>query len=96
MSGFSGLFFTVPRSCDLTIRNVNYNHKQTFKVFYGYPTELISNNGRHFVSEKLENGIKHRKVILYWSRANGLVEVFNKSLKKGNSVSLPYEEKLEN
>ena len=63
--------------------------KRLIKIFaiHGYPNELVSDNGRQFISEELEhflseNGIKHRKVIPYWPRANGLVEIFNKSLKK--------------
>ena len=59
------------------------------KIFsvHGFPEELISDNGRQFVSEEMENflaenGIKHRRVKPYWARANGLTEVFNKSLKK--------------
>ena len=59
------------------------------KIFsvHRFTEELISDNGRQFVSEEMENflaenGIKHRKVIPYWARANGLTEVFNKSLKR--------------
>ena len=61
------------------------NHLREYRN--GYPNELVSDNGRQFVSDEFEhflteNGIKHRKVIPYWPRANGLVEIFNKSLKK--------------
>ena len=55
--------------------------------YQGYPREIISDNGKQLVSEEMENflsehGIKHRRVIPYWARANGLVENLNKILKK--------------
>ena len=60
-----------------------------FKIFsvHGYLREVISDNGRQFVSDEMENllaehGIKHRRGIPYWACANGLVENFNKTLKK--------------
>ena len=59
------------------------------KIFsvHGYPREIISDTGRQFISEEMEiflaeHGIKHRRVIPYCARANGLVENFNKTLKK--------------
>jgi transposase InsO family protein len=47
----------------------------------------VSDNGSQFVSEEFKSyleelGIKHTGVTPYWARANGLVENFNKSLKK--------------
>ena len=59
------------------------------KIFstHGYVKEIISDNGKSFVSKEMEtflseHGIKHRTVTPYWARANGLVENFNKTLKK--------------
>jgi transposase InsO family protein len=49
--------------------------------------EKQMDNGSQFVSEEFKSyleelGIKHTRVTPYWARANGLVENFNKSLKK--------------
>ena len=59
------------------------------KIFstHGYVKEIISDNGKSFVSKEMEtflseHGIKHRRVTPYWARANGLVDNFNKTLKK--------------
>ena len=59
------------------------------KIFsiHGLCTELVSDNGSQFVSDEFktflsDNGIKHTRVTPYWPRANGLVENFNKNLKK--------------
>ena len=72
------------------------------KLFsHGYPREIISDNGRQFVSEEMENflfehGIEHRRVIPYLAGANGLVENFNKTLKKDNTSCMPSTKGLEN
>jgi hypothetical protein len=59
------------------------------KIFsvHGFCSELVTDNGSNFVSDEFkyylaENGIKHTRASPYWARANGLVENFNKSLKK--------------
>ena len=59
------------------------------KIFavHGICNELVSDNGSQFVSEEFKSyleelGIKHTRVTPYWARTNGLVENFNKSLKK--------------
>ncbi|XP_041940375.1 uncharacterized protein K02A2.6-like [Alosa sapidissima] len=52
----------------------------------GDPKELISDNGSQFVSLEFETflqdrGIVHRKSSVYYPRANGEIERFNRSLK---------------
>ena len=54
---------------------------------FGYPVELVSDNGSQFVSDETEkylkmNNILHRKVSPYWPSANGEVERFNMTLGK--------------
>jgi hypothetical protein len=60
--------------------------KEIFAV-HGLCSDLVLANGSQFVSEEFKSyleelGIKHTRVTPYWARANGLVENFNKSLKK--------------
>ena len=94
MSGFSGLFSRYPEVeiLESITSTTIINRLIKILAIYGYPNELVSDNGRQFVSEEFEhfltaNGIKHRKTIPYWPRANGLVEVINKSLKKKKQFS---------
>ena len=52
----------------------------------GDPKELVSDNGSQFVSREFETflcdrGIVHRKSSVYYPRANGEIERFNRSLK---------------
>lgn len=54
---------------------------------FGFPKVLTSDNGSQFVSREFEkflssNGVKHRRVVPYWPRANGLVERLNASFLK--------------
>ncbi len=54
----------------------------------GRPSEIVSDNGPQFVSVKFEDflkshGISHIKSSVYNPTENGLVEVFNRSLKYG-------------
>jgi transposase InsO family protein len=69
------------------------------KIFavHGICNEIVSDNGSQFVSEEFKSyleelGIKHTRITPYWARANGLVENFNKSLKKAIRVA-PAENK---
>ena len=67
--------------------------------YQGYPREIISDNGKQLVSEEMENflseyGIKHRRVIPYWARANGLVENINKTLKKAIQAACLHLKKI--
>ena len=54
---------------------------------FGYPVELVSDNGSQFVSDETEeylkmNNLLHRKVSPYWPSANGEVERFIMTLGK--------------
>ena len=54
---------------------------------HGLVNEIVSDNGSQFISEEFKNylnttGIKYTRVTIHWPTANGLVEGFNKSLKK--------------
>ena len=54
---------------------------------FGYPVELVSDNGTQFISEETENYLKfnnviHRTTSPYWPSANGEVDRFNRTLKK--------------
>lgn len=59
----------------------------------GDPTELLSDNGSQFVSHEFETflqdrGIVHRKSSVYYPRANGEIEHFNRSLKDNLQTAL--------
>ena len=52
----------------------------------GYPESIVSDNGSQFVSEEFESYLKERNIVhyrssLYYPRANGEVERFNRTLK---------------
>lgn len=52
----------------------------------GYPQELVTDNGRQFISEEFEQylkraGISHRRSAAYWPRGNAAVERLNRTLK---------------
>ena len=54
---------------------------------FGFPEELVSDNGKQFVSAEFENflktcGIKHTRVSPYFARSNGKLERFHRYLKK--------------
>lgn len=73
---------------------------QTVKVFLstvfsreGNSKELVSDNGSQFVSQEFEaflqdRGIVHRKSSVYYPRANGEIERFNRSLKDSLQTAL--------
>lgn len=53
----------------------------------GFPKEIVSDNGKQFVSAEFENflkscGIKHTRVSPYFARSNGKLERFHRYLKK--------------
>ena len=53
---------------------------------WGLPDEIITDNGRQFVSQEFErflqqHGVKHCKTALYHPQANGAVERFNRVIK---------------
>ena len=54
---------------------------------FGFPEEIVSDNGKQFVSEEFEaflksRGIKHIHVSPYYARSNGKLERFHRYLKK--------------
>ena len=60
--------------------------KNIFSQF-GYPEEIVSDNGPQFVSQEFKSflkdcGIRHRLITPYWPAANATVERFNKTLGK--------------
>lgn len=65
--------------------------RQMFAL-HGLVDEIVTDNASYFVSSTFkaflrENGIKHIRSSPYWSRNNGLVENFNKSLKKAVRIA---------
>lgn len=59
---------------------------------WGLPEELVSDNGRQFVSGEFEDflkscGIRHVKSSLYHAMSNGMIERFHRSLKAALRVS---------
>ena len=74
------------------VSNINTHSVTTFlsELFsrWGLPEEIITDNGRQFVSSDFEQflsqlGIRHCKTALYHPQANGAVERFNRVLKEG-------------
>lgn len=62
-------------------------HLRKIFAVNGLPEKVVTDNGANLVSEEFENflvthRIKHRKVTPYWSRANGAVERFNRTIEK--------------
>ena len=60
--------------------------RQIFAM-HGFVDEDVTDNASYFVSSEFkaflhESGIKHSRILPYWSRNNGLVENFNKSIRK--------------
>ena len=54
---------------------------------FGFPEELVSDNGKQFISEEFEAflkscGIRHIRVSPYYARSNGKLERFHRYLKK--------------
>ena len=54
---------------------------------FGFPEEIVSDNGKQFVSAEFETflkscGIKHTRVSPYFARSNGKLEQFHRYLKK--------------
>ncbi|KAF7651807.1 hypothetical protein LDENG_00105200 [Lucifuga dentata] len=59
----------------------------------GDPRDLVLDNGSQFVSQEfetflLDRGIVHRKSSVYYPRANGEIECFNRSLKDSLQTAL--------
>ena len=71
---------------EITSREVIRVLTDIFATF-GFPEELVSDNGKQFVSPEFENflktcGIKHTRVSPYFARSNGKLERFHRYLKK--------------
>jgi len=80
--------FPIVQTLKRSISSSEIIHKlqKTFSLF-GYPQEIISDNGKQFISEEFksflkQHHIKHHPVTPYWPQANGEVERFNASIGK--------------
>ena len=65
--------------------------RQTFAM-HGLVDEIVTDNASSLVSSEcesflLEHGIKHSRISPYWRRNNGLVENFNRSVRKAVHVA---------
>ena len=63
------------------------NRSQNIFSQFGYPAEIVSDNGPQFTSYDFKSflnscGIKHRLITPYWPAANATVERINKTLAK--------------
>ncbi|XP_051804922.1 uncharacterized protein K02A2.6-like [Acanthochromis polyacanthus] len=63
--------------------------KELTKIFarFGYPLQVVSDNGRQFVGQLFEDclktsGIKHIRASPYYPKSNGKIERFHRYLKK--------------
>lgn len=70
----------------ITSKSIISQLNKWFSVF-GYPSSIRTDNAQNFVSQEFEiylkqHGIKHARATPYFPRSNGLVENFNKSIKK--------------
>ena len=69
------------------------NRLRQIFAMHGLVDEIVTDNASYFVSSEIkaflhENGIKHSRISPYWSRNNGLVENFNKSIRKAVRTAL--------
>ena len=69
------------------------NRLRQIFAMHGFVDEIVTNNASYFVSSEFkaflhENGIKHSRISPYWSRNNGLLENFNKSIRKAVRTAL--------
>ena len=69
------------------------NRLRQIFAMHGFVDEIVTDNASYFVSSEFkaflhENGIKHSRISPYWSRNNGLVENFNKSIRKAVRTEL--------
>ena len=82
-------YSSYPEACilnEITSREVITALTNIFARF-GYPEELVSDNGKQFISAEFEMylkscGIQHIHVSLYYVRSNGKLERFHRYLKK--------------
>ena len=83
----------------ITIESI-INQSRKWLGIMGNPVVIKTDNAANFVSSEMsdffkENGIRHFRSMPYFARQNGLVENFNKSLKKCRSNSHSRRQKLE-
>lgn len=71
---------------DITSETVT---KEMMKIFarFGYPLEVVTDNGKQFVGKVFEaflktSGVKHIKASPYYPKSNGKIERFHRYLKK--------------
>ena len=69
------------------------NRLRQIFAMHGFVDEIVTDNASYFVSSEFkaflhENGIKHSRISPYWSRNNGIVENFNKSIRKALRTAL--------
>ena len=82
-------YSSYPEACvlkEITSREVIKALADIFSRF-GYPEELVSDNGKQFTSAEFEAflkscGIKHIRASPYYARSNGKLERFHRYLKK--------------
>lgn len=80
--------YAVIHSCtDITSTSIIHWLEDVFCTF-GLPQEIVTDNGRQFVSDTFESylaerDITHLRTTPYHPQANGLVERFNRVLKEG-------------
>lgn len=75
-------YSSYPEACilkEITSREVTAALTNIFARF-GYPEELVSDNGKQFISAEFETylkscGIQHIRVFLYYARSNGKLDV---------------------
>ncbi|UYV67705.1 hypothetical protein LAZ67_5001654, partial [Cordylochernes scorpioides] len=71
---------------DISSKTIISKLKEIF-ARYGFPIEIVSDNGLQFVSKDTEqffmkSGIKHIRVSPYYPKSNGKIERFHRYLKK--------------
>ena len=69
------------------------NRLRQIFAMHGFVDESVTDNANYFFSSEFkvflhENRIKHSRISPYWSRNNGLVENFNKSIRKAVRTAL--------
>ena len=82
-------YSSYPEACilkEITSREVITTLTNIFARF-GYPEELVSDNGKQFISAEFETylkscGIQHIRVSPYYARSNEKLERFHRYLKK--------------
>ncbi len=82
----------------ITSKSIINQVNKWFTVF-GYPVSIKNDNAQNFVSEEFQtylkqHGITQSRATPYFPRTNGLVENFNKSIKKCVQTAITQNKKL--